>query len=216
MSVLTLLPFVMACALSDLITRRIPNTLILCGLSGALLSRFHLMIQRVFSTAGTLSPGPDALPVFSVLADGFAGFLLPWLLFGALAVLKMIGGGDVKLLSVIGLYLGAKSTLTVIWYTLLTAAVWSVAIVIRRRNLSQRLGYLYRYIGQTMISAQARPYRSQADSFGEASLAAGKSGLADGRNACRRGGTQGGENDSGEFCLALPVLLALSLFLCDF
>ena len=66
----TLFPFVLVCAVSDVRTHRIPNTLILCGLAGALLSRGFLLLQ-------------GASPAV-VLADGLAGFLLPWLLFGPL------------------------------------------------------------------------------------------------------------------------------------
>ena len=113
MDILILFPFVLSCAFSDAITQHIPNRLILCGLIGALLARGSLVCRSPF-----------------LLVDGLAGFLLPWLVIGPLAALKMFGGGDVKLLSVIGLWLGARRCLMVMWHALLIAAVWSVVLVI--------------------------------------------------------------------------------------
>ena len=170
-----LFPFVLACAVSDVRTRRIPNTLILCGLAGALLSRVTLLLQ-------TASPAV-------VLADGCAGFLLPWLLFGPLAFLKMLGGGDVKLLSAAGLWLGARGCLQLLWYSLLFAAAWSVAIVIRRRNLLHRLRCLYEYIGHVQVAGKLTPYRTES------------------------GYDAGTQEQSGEFCFAVPVLAAFVVLL---
>ena len=171
MHTLFLFPFTLSCALCDLKTKRIPNSLILCGLAVAFLTRIFQVFQR--------TNAPDAL---SCLADGCAGFLLPWLALGVLAALKMIGGADVKLLSVIGLQLGAVSCLRIMWHTLVIAAVWSAVLVVRRRNLAERMHYLYRYVGQVMISGKAAPYRT---------------------------GRPGGADASGEFCLSIPILLAL-------
>lgn len=173
MHTLFLFPFTLACALCDLKTKRIPNPLILCGLSGALLTRLFPVFRNL-SAPGTLA----------FLADGCAGFLLPWLILSVPAALKMIGGADVKLLSVIGLQLGAVSCLWLMWHTLIIAAVWSVVLVIRRRNLAERMRYLYRYVGQVMVTGKAAPYRT---------------------------GLPGGADASGEFCLSVPILLALTV-----
>ena len=168
MDIVILFPFVLACAVSDLRTKRIPNTLILCGFSGALLIRTVLVLV----SSGSLSSG------LSAVFDGCAGFLLPWLLLGPLAALKMFGGGDVKLLSVIGLWQGCVECLFILWYSLLIAAAWSVILVIRRRNLVQRLRILQGYVGQSLISGRFTSYRMS-------------------------------QRDGGEFCFAVPVLIAL-------
>ena len=189
MNSILLFPFVLVSAISDLRTRRIPNTLILCGLIGAVFSRFALLpdFSSAFSVCGCL-PGAGISPVvssvpftISSLADGCVGFLLPWIILGPLAALKMIGGGDVKLLSVIGLQLGAAKCLSVLWYSLVISALWSFVLVIRRRNLSRRLLHFYRYLGQVIASGKVTSYR------------------------------ESGADPSGEFCLALPVLIAFSI-----
>lgn len=206
MDVLIMFPFVLACAVSDLKTKRIPNTLIVCGLAGAILARTALAF-------GIMSPSSVLLS----LADGCAGFLLPWILIGPLAALKMFGGGDVKLLSVIGLWLGARSSLLIIWYSLLAAAAWSVVLVVRKRNLSQRLNYLYRYACHTIVTKKASPYRTgtaarSGKSFSDVCVPANSGNQA--KNSkdsvlSSRNTLAGSEDRSGEFCFAVPVLIAL-------
>lgn len=206
MDVLIMFPFVLACAVSDLKTKRIPNTLIVCGLAGAILARTALAF-------GIMSPSSVLLS----LADGCAGFLLPWILIGPLAALKMFGGGDVKLLSVIGLWLGARSSLLIMWYSLLAAAAWSVVLVVRKRNLSQRLNYLYRYACHTIVTKKASPYRTgtaarSGKSFFDVCVPANSGNQA--KNIkdsvlSSRNTLAGSEDRSGEFCFAVPVLIAL-------
>lgn len=206
MDVLIMFPFVLACAVSDLKTKRIPNTLIVCGLAGAILARTALAF-------GIMSPSSVLLS----LADGCAGFLLPWILIGPLAALKMFGGGDVKLLSVIGLWLGARSSLLIMWYSLLAAAAWSVVLVVRKRNLSQRLNYLYRYAGHTIVTKKASPYRTgtaarSGKSFSDVCVPANSGNQAkDSKDSVlsSRNTLAGSEDRSGEFCFAVPVLIAL-------
>ena len=169
---LTLLVFVSACALSDLMTGRIPNVLILCGLLCAALSRLVLCM------------GQGAC-LLRTLGDMAAGFALPYLLLGALVILKMLGAGDVKLLSAAGLQLGWRGSLRLMWYSLLAAAAVCVVITVRRRNLPARLEYLRRYVYRTARSGRVGPYRSAQDGY----------------------------TDSGEFAFAVPVLAALIAYL---
>ncbi len=161
MDILILLNFTVVCAVSDLRTHKIPNRLILCGLIWA----FLCCLFR------------DGAP--GVLLDGVLGFLLPILLLGPLCALRMIGGGDVKLLAVIGLQLGAGNSFRVLYTSFLFGALWSVCLVIRRKNLFSRLHILYRYIGHVMAGEKLLPYHP------------------------------GRSDPSGEFCFALPVLAAL-------
>ena len=89
-----------------------------------------------------------------------------------------------KLLSAAGLWLGARDCLQLLWYSLLFAAAWSVAIVIRRKNLILRLRCLYEYIGHVQIAGRLTPYRTGS------------------------GSGAGTPDHSGEFCFAVPVLAA--------
>lgn len=182
MALFTLLPFTCACACSDLKSGKIPNSLILCGLAGALLSRFFPAFRHI----------PD-LP--GAMVDGCAGCLLPWLCFGLLAALKMMGGGDVKLLSVIGLQLGIKPCLSIMWYSLLFGAAYSAVLVARKKNLTNRLNYLYQYILKGISDRTFSAYRSSETSLTDPAT--------DHTNM----------DSSGEFCFAVPILCALLLVL---
>ena len=97
----------------------------------------------------------------------------------------MLGAGDVKLLSVIGLQLGRRGSLAMMWYSLLMAAGMSAVLVMRRGNLAQRLEYLYRYIGQAAVSGKPGSYRDPS----------------------------AGYTESGEFAFAVPVFLALVVYI---
>ncbi len=162
---LTLLTFTTVCAVSDLKTHKIPNRLILCGFLLAAPSRIFCFIRT----------GPSAL------ADGAAGLLLPLILLGALAALRMIGGGDVKLLAVIGLQTGARESLHIIYLTFIIAALWSFFLVVRRHNLFDRFRHLYQYLVHVMAYGHLTAYRTDQS------------------------------DPSGEFCFSLPVLAALSI-----
>ena len=142
---LFLLPFTMGCALHDLKTGKIPNSFVLCGL---LCGSATLLL----SYAGTaLSPFSRIhLPVFRLAqpdpASCILGLLLPYLLFGLPALLGMIGGGDVKLLSVTGLFLGAGAVWNVIRTSVLIGAFYALFVLIRHRSGYQRFLFLRTYL----------------------------------------------------------------------
>ena len=180
---LTIVVCAAACALSDVLTGRIPNSLILCGMSCAIVSRLYRSIYIVLKTVLQGGGGQGVRAAALILADGAGGLVLPFLLLGVLAALKMIGGGDVKLFSVIGLQFGARASLLVLWYALLASAAVSVLLVIRRGSLVRRLRYFFSYLGTVMREERALPYR------------------------------QPGGDRSGEFCMAVPIWAALVIYL---
>ena len=225
---LTILVIAAACALSDVLTGKIPNSLILCGLSCAGMSR---VVRSICIVLNALLQGSEAhalqglqqlrwlqwlrrlqwtqwlqnaqrmqgiqsmqdmqgvqglRAVLAILADGAGGLVLPFLLLGVLAALKMMGGGDVKLLSVIGLQFGLRASLQIIWYSLLASAVCSVILIVRRGCLAARMHYFYAYLAAVMRAGHALPYRPPEG---------------------------GGGDRSGEFCMAVPICAALIIYL---
>jgi prepilin peptidase CpaA len=105
-----LLTFVASAAIVDLRTRRIPNVLIVAAAIVGLL----VNVLRSGS-AGALESGAGALA-------GFAAFL-PFYLAGG------FGAGDVKAMSAVGTYLGAKGVLLAATWTLLVGGVGAVLVV---------------------------------------------------------------------------------------
>ncbi|HIV23030.1 MAG TPA: prepilin peptidase [Candidatus Merdiplasma excrementigallinarum] len=133
---------------ADLIGGKIPNGLIaaglLCGAAGqAILSR----------GAG--------------LACWLAGAALPVLLFGGLYWLRMIGAGDVKLLCVIGGFLGPVPCFFCMLRAILFGGIISAFLVVKRHNLFVRLFYFRTYITQLLKTGQWSPYRRENDGDGQ-------------------------------------------------
>lgn len=98
----------------DLRTMRIPNSLVLLLFAG-----YFVAIPLVPLTLPNVAWSVAAAA--AVFALGFVGFSFSW-----------IGGGDVKLLSVATLWLGAGNAAPFIFYTSLFGAVLTIVILIFR------------------------------------------------------------------------------------
>lgn len=117
-----LLLFGCLAAWGDLREQRIPNQLL-----AAMLGAWVLIIvpQLLYHTEETIL----------LMLDGLAGFLSGGLVFLVVYLVsrKGLGGGDVKLMAVSGLYLGFERTLvTMLYGSVLAALVGCVLIVARR------------------------------------------------------------------------------------
>ena len=213
-----LLSFTMACALHDLRTGKIPNSFILCGLlcgsatlllssNGTALSTFSRIHLPVFHPA---QPDP---------ASCILGLLLPYLLFGLPALLGMIGGGDVKLLSVAGLFLGAGAVWSVIRTSVLIGSLYALFVLVRHRNGYQRFLFLRTYLCElvsVLRSRQTFPASLPAVSHSSPSCSnVNLSGAAHASSTpshpCLSRYRGAGTADA-EFCFSVPIFLAL-LFL---
>ena len=67
-----------------------------------------------------------------------AGVLLIPFLVGELRRVPAVGGGDVKLMAVVGAFLGPRAAFHVLFYTCLVGLVWVVALVAWRVTDTQR------------------------------------------------------------------------------
>lgn len=193
MRILFLLLFTMFCSLHDLRDSRIPNSAILCGLCCGLAS---VMFQE--------SGLPERLP--DRLLDRLLGFLIPYLLFFLPYLLGMIGGGDLKLLSVTGLFLGTRMELKLILYSLFLGAALSLVILIRRKNFFSRFLYLRNYIGSMVLSLHSDSATWHIVSGPGCEKSHAKSGKELHPPSYRGPGTS-----DGEFCFSVPIFLSLAL-----
>ncbi len=126
--------------LMDLATGRIPNFWLcsgwLCG----------LLYQCL--TAGKQGAGRFA-----------AGSLLPLVLLWGLFYFRMLGAGDVKLLSVLGGIMGVPAVLSCIIWSMIFGAVLSAGVLIICGNFLQRLKYFTTYFKIYRRTGQRTPYR---------------------------------------------------------
>jgi prepilin peptidase CpaA len=109
-------------AVSDLKTRRIPNLLVLCGTGVAFL------LNTLHTGASTVG--------FIGTVQGFAvglGLMLPFYL------LRAMGAGDVKLMAMVGAFLGLPQTIFAVLATVLAGGLLAIGYLLWRGTLRQAL-----------------------------------------------------------------------------
>lgn len=89
----------------------------------------------------------------------FAGGLIPLFLLGILFFLRMLGAGDIKLLSVLGTLMGPESIFPCLFWTFLFGGLLSTAILFTCGNVKERFHYFFTYIQQSIQNKQRIPYR---------------------------------------------------------
>ena len=87
-----------------------------------------------------------------------AGAAVPILLLYLLFYFRMIGAGDVKLLSVLGGFMGPVSVAVCAGISLVFGAVLSLGVLILCGNLVPRLRYFTGYFIQLMTTKKVAPY----------------------------------------------------------
>ena len=149
-----LLGFLGLAAVGDVRAHRISNRLILSGLVVAF--AFHL----AFSGGAGVWRG-----VLGMLTG--LGLLLPFY------VLRGMAAGDVKLMAMVGVFIGPQSTLLAAVVSFLVGGVWSLVVVSRQRAWSSVFATLlqWRYgLGQSNDGGSA-PAKGTRDLVGGAPLA---------------------------------------------
>lgn len=139
-----LLVFVLLCAFWDVRTFRIPNTLILAGAAAAVPVRL-------------LTDGNGCA------ADMAAGALAPLLICFLLFYFSMLGAADIKMLMVIGIIAGGSDILTIMWYSLLTSAVFALIRIRKYHLVYFRAGYLAEYVRRAATGGTKEEYISKKE-----------------------------------------------------
>ena len=116
---------------------RIPNVLIGIGMVTGMIYQF------IYKT--------------STASDILLGVFIPIVSLFLLFYLHMLGAGDIKLLSMAGIFLG-RSVLSVIWQSFVIAAIISFFQLIFKKNFCNRISYFIRYCFQTIRSGIITPY----------------------------------------------------------
>ena len=127
MSTALLAAFLIGAVVIDLRSRRIPNLLVLAGIAAAFASHAVAIALGLRPLAG-----PAAWAPLAGVAVGFA-VLLP------LHLLRATGAGDVKLMAMVGAFVGAPVVLTCTLYTLLAGGLLSLVFMLGRGVAAQTL-----------------------------------------------------------------------------
>ncbi len=132
----------------DVQFRRIPNTLVVVGLA------LGIIFQAVSPSGGGLfSPSqPGGLGTMAA----FLGAALGLALLLPLYALRAMGAGDVKLLAMVGAWLGASSVAWAALYTLLAGGVLSIVAMVATRSTGQVLSNLRTMLAPALIQPFGR------------------------------------------------------------
>lgn len=119
----TLMLLLVVAAVSDCRSHRIPNRLVLAG----------LLFGVLYNTAFPASPRDNLL--FPLAGIGLGLFLfLPFYL------LRVMGAGDVKLMAMVGAFLGPGETFYVMLASMVVAGVLAVCYVLAKGTAARMLG----------------------------------------------------------------------------
>lgn len=116
------LSIVLACALvTDISTRRIPNWLVLAGLVTGVAVNVLLSFAQVGGVAELIAEG-----LIRSLFGAVVGLCLPLPLY----ILRAMGAGDVKLMAVVGAFLGPLPTVGAVLLIFLAGGLLSLAVAV--------------------------------------------------------------------------------------
>ena len=118
-----LLALLVAAAVSDYRSYRIPNLITGGGILFALV--YNAFVPPEWHAGWTWAPAGMLL--------GF-GAMLP------MYAMRAMGAGDVKLMAMVGAFLGANATLLALLFCIVTAGIAALAFALRKRVLAQLLG----------------------------------------------------------------------------
>lgn len=128
--------------LMDLLQEKVDNRLICLGFgSGLILDIFY---------SG-----------FSGILHFFSGAFIPLVCLLPLFYFRMLGGGDIKLLSVLGGILGCPKVFLLLLFAFLAGAVLSLAFLISCGNLRERISYFISYFYSCRERGSWTPYRKK-------------------------------------------------------
>ena len=107
-------------------------------------------------SVGPGSSGPELL--LQTLLWILPGMAVPLLLLFPFFYFRMLGAADIKLLAVLGSFLGRKAILYCIFYTFLCAAVLSLLIFLIDGGIQIRIRYLAGWLKDYLETGKRRPY----------------------------------------------------------
>ncbi|KFI05113.1 prepilin peptidase [Massilia sp. BSC265] len=162
-----LLLLVVAAAINDLASRRIPNLLLLGGLAGALV--LH-----------AVSPDPGA-----ALLNSLGGAVTGLLIFMPFYLVRGMAAGDVKMMATVGAFTGPAVALQVAILAFCAGGVMALAFLLYRGRLGMALSNLWGLVKPALLRLPAVPaaYESAGSMPYGLAIAAGTIYLLIGRYA---------------------------------
>lgn len=140
----------------DLKTGKIPNFWIFLGAAGFITLKF------IRGPSGTVGEFAAETGSFLFRITFFTA------VFFVLFLFRMMGAGDIKVMALIGGYLGISKGFSVIFCGLAAASVWSFFTMIQKGIFKKRMYYFFNYVGRSMETRAVTPYYRAEQDGGEA------------------------------------------------
>ena len=128
--------------ITDIRRRRIPNMLVLVGLGLGLVFQFALP-----SGGGLLHPDGGAIGLLAALAGIAVGFATLFPLY----LLRAMGAGDVKLMMMVGAFLGPQQTFGAVVLTFAAGGVLALLMALWQRSFAQLASNLRFMLTTSMV-----------------------------------------------------------------
>ena len=143
---LAFIALVMAAVVCDLRTRRIPNSLVLAGMA------LGLLFQTVAPSGGGLfnGVGGGSLGPAQALLGAATGLAL----FMPMYALRTLGAADVKLLGMVGMWLGAEPVAWAALWALLAGGALALAVAVGSGVMRQVLNNLHDMLWYSLLRIQ--------------------------------------------------------------
>lgn len=138
--------FLTGAAAWDINTGKIPNRWIIFGIAG-------FVIAKLLEVSQT-----DWVDLVAVTAYFLIRIILFAALFFMLFLFRMIGAGDIKVMALIGGYLGFLNGFQVIFFGLAASAAWSLFQMIHKRIFMKRIRYFVTYLYKFIQTGRITPY----------------------------------------------------------
>jgi prepilin peptidase CpaA len=145
LTLLTLVTLLLTAVVCDLRTRRIPNTLVAVGIA---LGFFFLIAARMGGDHFVNSVG--ATGIGSALLGGLTGLAL----FLPFYALRTMGAGDVKLLAMIGVWLGPQHVAWAALWTLLAGGALALLVALGTGVMRPVLANLHAMLFTSLMQAR--------------------------------------------------------------
>jgi len=100
---------------------------------------------------------------FPGLSNSLAACLLPLLVLINLYMANMLGAGDIKLFCAIGSVMGVNFIIYCMIFSFLCGGIIAFTLMIIRKNVRQRLFYLFGYIRTCLSTCSFNPYTTFED-----------------------------------------------------
>lgn len=142
-----LLPLVIAAVVMDVRFGRIPNWLIVAGLGIG----WCIQLAQHGACGCFLFLGGAGVPV--VVCFGLFYF-------------RMIGAGDIKLFAVIGGTTGVVNVITCMFVSVFAGGALAVVLMVRRREVLERLQYFHNYCMEYWMTGEWKPYINEETKSG--------------------------------------------------